>query len=416
MALTIFRGFGMAAIAAMCVSAAPALAQAPERGVPVAERPRPDLDPLGARMGGFLLFPSLGVSMQYNDNIFAEESNTVDDFITVISPQLLMRSDWNRHMLEFSGGADIARYIDNSREDYEHYNVGARGRVDVLRDTHLRAGVNYQALTEERGSPDDARGINPTEYSVLTPSIGAFHRFNRVSLDVDGRLARLDYENTRTSTGIIDNQGRDRKRYEAAFRAGYEIIPQYEAFLRVTLNRIRYDEAVDRLGFDRDSDGYEIVAGTRIDLTGILFGDVFAGYRSQNYDDPRLRTVSGLSFGGELTWNVTGLTTVKASLSRTVEETTLSGASGFLSTTVGGSIDHELLRNLLVGARLSYTLNDYEGIAREDAEYRAGVYGRYLMHRNLYLSLQYDYRERDSNVSGADFAKNVVMFRVDTQF
>src|SRR5690606_39515818 len=100
---------------------------------------------------------------------------------------------------------------------------------------------------------------------------------------------------------------------------------------------------------------------------------------------------------------------------RTVEETTQQGASGYFSSVYGASVDHELLRNLLVGAKLSYTINDYEGITREDDEYRAGVYGRYLMHRNLYVSLSYDYRERDSNVAGADFDKNIFMVRLETQ-
>jgi hypothetical protein len=38
------------------------------------------------------------------------------------------------------------------------------------------------------------------------------------------------------------------------------------------------------------------------------------------------------------------------------------------------------------------------------------------MQRNLYLSLNYNYTNRDSSVSGADYEKNVIMLRVETQF
>src|SRR3546814_9631557 len=97
-------------------------------------------------------------------------------------------------------------------------------------------------------------------------------------------------------------------------------MPQYEAFLRATLGSVRYDDGVDDVGVNRDSDGYEIVGGTRIDFTGLLFGDVFVGYRSQDYDDPTLKAVDGITYGGALTWNVTELTTIKGSVVRTVEE------------------------------------------------------------------------------------------------
>jgi len=106
---------------------------------------------------------------------------------------------------------------------------------------------------------------------------------------------------------------------------------------------------------------------------------------------------------------------VKGSIARTVEESTQSGASGYLSTAYAASVDHELLRNLLVGFRLGLTNNDYEGISREDDVYTAGAYARYLMQRNLYLSMNYNYTNRDSSVTGADYERNVIMLRVETQ-
>lgn len=383
----------------------------PIRGVTVTERARPDLDPLGIRAAGFFFYPKLGLSERYDDNIFSTDTGEKDDFITIVSPSFELRSNWRNHALNFFGTADIGRYAENGDEDYEDYTVGADGRVDIVRDSLVKAAISFSELHEDRGSPDDVAGDEPTEFSVLFPQLGVFHRFGRFNLNVDGTLHQFDFDDV----SPINNDDRDRNEWEAKVRLGYEIVPHYEAFIRASYNVRSYDDAVDDSGLDRDSDGFEVVAGTAIDFTGVTFGDVFVGFRSQDPDDPTLPTIDGVGFGGQIVWNVTGLTTVKGFVRRTVEETTLNGSSGFFATHVGASVDHELLRNLLVGADASFTNKDYDGIDRDDDDIRFGVHGKYLLNRHLYLSARYDYSRRDSDAAGEDFDKHVFMVRLETQ-
>src|SRR3546814_5981286 len=108
---------------------------------------------------------------------------------------------------------------------------------------------------------------------------------------------------------------------EVCLRGGYEIMPSYEAFLRVTYNQRDYDSNVDDAGFNRDSDGYEAVAGVALDLSGVTFGDVYAGYMSQDYDDPALQDVDGPVVGAGVTWNPTALTSARLDVSRSEEHT-----------------------------------------------------------------------------------------------
>ncbi len=390
----------------------------PIRGVTVTDRARPDLDPLGIRAAGFLLYPKLAVAEQYDDNIFSTDTDEEDDFITIANPSIQLRSNWRNHALNFVGTAEIGRYAENSDEDYEDYTIGADGRVDIVRDSFVKAAISFSELHEERGSPDDPGGDEPTEFSVLFPQVGVFHRFGRFNLNVDGTLRRFDFDDASVAGVPINNDDRDRNEWEATVRLGYEIVPRYEAFIRASYNVRDYDDAVDDNGFDRDSDGFAVVAGTAIEFTGVTFGNVFVGFHSQDRDDPALSTINGVKFGGQIIWNVTGLTTVKGFVRRTIEETTLAGAAGFFATRVGASVDHELLRNLLVGAEASFTNSAYEGIDRDDDDIGFGVYGKYLLNRHLYLSARYDFRDRES--TGADegrvFDKNVFMVSLATQF
>jgi len=282
--------------------------------------------------------------------------------------------------------------------------------------------VAYEARHENRSSPDDVGGKTPTEFSVLSAGIVGFHNFGRVNLSLEGTFDQFDFDDVATSLGTtINNDDRDRDEIEGAVRVGYEIIPDYEAFVRGTYNIRDYDSDLGDDGLDRDSDGFDVVGGVRIDFGGIIFGDFFAGYRSQDFDDPALDSVDGPTIGADITWNVTPLTTIVGSVSREIRETTTTDSAGNSSsarffTTVALSADHELLRNLLLGAHVSASQDDFEGIERTDEIYRAGINATYMMNRYFYISGGYSFRMRDSDVSTENFMENVFFLSLRTQY
>jgi hypothetical protein len=334
-----------------------------------------------------------------------------------LSPSFQLISNWKNHELAIKAGADIGGYWDNGDEDFEDYNAGISGIVDISKRAKFSAALDYQRLHEDRGSPDNPGAIaEPTEYSLIDGKLAFSQKFNRLTATIGGVFKQYDYDDVSlVGGGGINNDDRDRDEHEVYIRAGYEIVPSYEAFIKASYNGREYDASVDDAGFNRDSDGYLIVGGVRIDLSGKVAGDLFVGYRSQDYDDPALKTVNGISYGAALTWNATGLTTAKIDIKRSIEETTQIGASGYFATSFGLSIDHELLRNLLIGAKVNYAINDYEGISREDDHYGGHLYGKYMLHRNFYATLTYDYRQRDSSVSGDDYTKNLIMLKLEAQ-
>ena len=319
------------------------------RGETVTTRQRPEVIPLGMRVGTFLLFPKVSVTESYDDNIFRTESDEKSDFITVVTPAFDLRSDWNNHAFNLRGDASFGRYLRREKENFENFNVDADGRYDITRNIFIFGFLGYSQLSEDRGSPDDVGGVDPTEYDVRRASVRYFHRLNRVSFRLDAGAEKYDFDDVATGlTTRANNDDRDRLQTQVALRAAYEIVPEYEAFVRGTVNNRAYSTQVDDGGFSRDSQGYEMVAGVAVDLTGITFGDVFVGYREQWFDDDNLSTIEGITAGANITWNVTPLTTVHGGIVRRVEETTAAGTGGFFATRYSLSADHELLRNLLL--------------------------------------------------------------------
>ena len=105
--------------------------------------------------GGLFIYPRPGLQEFYNDNIFATDSDEEDDFITLITPGVDVRSDWTKHAFDLYAKAAIGRYADQTDEDFEDFSVGTNGRLDITQRAKLRAGVSYDRLHEGRGSPDD---------------------------------------------------------------------------------------------------------------------------------------------------------------------------------------------------------------------------------------------------------------------
>lgn len=382
------------------------------------DRARPEYDARGIRAGGFIFYPDLTESIIYDDNIYAEQDNTTSDFINVLSPQVQLRSDWNNHELNLGARADIGNYFSKHREDYEDMLFEGAGRVDFTRQTNLYGTFAHAKRHEDRASPDAVAGVEPTEFDTDQILAGASHTFNRVTVNGDAELRRFDFDDVQSSTGsFINNDDRDRRDVIGTATVSYEIQPEFSAFVRGLYNARQYDDSFDDNGLDRESQGYQIVAGTAIDFTGVLFGNVFIGYLSQDFQDPRLSTVSGLTGGFDLTWNPTRLTTINGLVDRSVEETTIIGASGVFATRFSASVDHELFRNLLLNAAGGVTLMSYGGVDRDDTIYRFQASAKYLFNRNLYVTLGYEFSKRNSTGTRAseDFTVNTLLLRLESQ-
>ena len=324
-----------------------------------------------------------------------------------------MRSDWNNHALNFSADVEIGRFSERSREDYEDYSVGFDSRVDIRRSTNLTAGAAFGRRHEARSSPDDVGGLEPTKFDETSAIVRASHRFNRISIGIEGSGRRLEFDNARTAAGaVIDNSDRDRSQYVASVRGALEINPTSEAQVVASFNQSDYDASVDNSGFNRQSDGYAIQGGLVIDVTGTLFVDFLVGAFEQSFDDARFADLDGSTFQLGLDWNVTSLTTVTATISRSVEETTVGGASAVLRTTGSLGIGHELLRNLIISADVSNFVDDFRGITREDRTVDFSAGAQYLFHPRIVAEFGVNVTSRDSDVLLRDFDRNRYFVRL----
>jgi len=395
----------------MLVVLLPAASSAQDLKLPygVTDRVAPESDALGTKFGGFTAYPALGISAAYDDNILAQENNAEDDARFIIDPSLAYESNWSRNKLSLGAFVSQALYADYTAQDRTNWGVGGSGQLDVRESTNITALLGYQALTEQRGgidSPDPNEAVNvpPINYDQLQAALAINHRVDQLSLSAGGQFQQLEYEDSQTY--------RDRDVWQGTAQAGFEFSPGYSAFARGVYN----DRSFANLslnGLTQDSQGYNVAVGISSELTNLISGEAYIGYLDQDYE--QFEDVDGVSFGVDLEWEATRMTTVRLTGSRQVVDATMPGVGGIFYAIGGIGVDHELTPEILLNADFSYYNGDYVGSTREDQGYRASAGVDYRLNRTVHLSLLYNFDDRDSNAAGQSFTRNQVTFGVRLQ-
>jgi len=370
----------------------------------------------GIALGSFILYPEAQLTGYYDDNIFATKTSRVDDYVTVFGPHVFLVSNWEQHRLEFEAHTDIVRFAENERENTEDFWFAGEGRYDISKATNLFGGLLFGRFHEDRESPEDVNGLEPTVYSEARAFAGASHTVGDFTGRFGATWERSRFDDTPTSTFTINNSDRDREHITVGGRLTYRIDDTYRAYGDATGDLRNYRTTVDDNGFDRDSDGFKAVVGAQFIRRGVADGGAYVGFMRQSYDDAALERISAAAFGANVRWRFLPSTVVSAWADRTIEDTTLFGSPGYIYTSTGLTLEHDVTSRLRAVARASYALSDFSGVARSDDEYDTSAGLRFDVTGNVYLAGDYRYQKRISSISVTDYKRHQVFLRLGANF
>jgi hypothetical protein len=251
-------------------------------------------------------------------------------------------------------------------------------------------------------------GGEQTEYDRWTGRLGYAHQFARMNLRVDAEGNRYNYLDAQ-------DDDRDRGSLDLGMRVAYALSPRLTPFVQIGYSLDNFDDAVDDTGIDRDQNQYSAAVGGRILITELLLAEVSGGLSYTQYDDPSLDSVVGPAATGELTWNLTELTSIIALASVRQLPTTEANASGRFRTGFEGRVEHELLDNLLVFGRAGYRNDNFTDSDRTDNRFLAGLGGEFLLNGYVSFTAEYAFEHRESNTVD-DFTRNVVLIGARLQY
>lgn len=370
----------------------------------------------GVRLGSFILFPEAEVTEFYDSNVYATKENRSSDYVTVLAPHIFVVSDWDKHSLNFQAHVDSAHYASHEKENSNDFWLSTEGQYDISSDTNLFGGALYGRFHEERSSPDEVFGTDPTIYKETRAFGGASHLIGPVRLRAGVTWGRLNFDNTESSSGTYNNNDRDRDHITSGLSATYRLNDVVSPYIEGIYDQRLYDSPVDDNGINRDSRGERFRVGSNFHITGKLDGRAYIGVMRQDYRDPALNDVSKIDFGGDMRWRIVPSTLLSTWAVRSIEETTLSAASSYLYTEIGGRAEYNLTQNWLVVVRGSAGKSAFEGGGREDVDYDTGVGLRYLFSPRFFMAADYRYQVRDSNDDSVDYFRHQIYLRAGFKY
>ena len=362
-------------------------------GVTVASRARPDLDPLGTRVGGFLLHPQLVEGLGYDNNVFGGTAR-LGSWILGTHPSLLVNSDWSRDRLGGYLGVDDLRYLDQPQQSRTDWTASVGGTLAVDRD-QLSLAVAHLALHQDRTQLDALPTDTPVAYQVNDLRAGYTVELNRISIEPALALSTFRYDNT-TILGVPTPQAyRNRDVLQASVTARYEMAPQRN--LLVVIRALGEDYVAPQPGQPtRNSTGYQVLTGFADDSDAVWRYRVLFGWEVRDFAAPQFGSHQAPLAEGELIWSPSGLTTVAATLTQSIEDAAQEGVAGYSYTSARLTIDHEYRRDVLL--RLSAGLQHADflqgGGQANGFNFGAGV--SWLLNRHMRVTADYDFTDQRS--------------------
>ena len=374
-----------------------------DRNVSVLEQPRPDYDALGIRLGAFLAYPSLDLSVAASDNVYLAPSNKTSDGFAIVQPAIIATSDWSRHQVRLSASGAFRRYFDQVPLNRNEYDVRSLGRLHIGDYSSATVEGQISRLREEP-FPSQLHATLDTLSSYQRTYVTARAERQAGRFRLIGAVDRTGYtfspihftDDTRQSQ--VD---RNRDITSVAGQVEYARSPGAVFFAQATFSRSDYRRNLLLSGGpNRDSDSERIIGGLNLDLPGLIRGTVGLGYSRRDFSSAMYRTVSGFSAQVELTYFVSRLTNLRLAAHRVIDDSAFADNSAFFDTQVGLGVDHELRRNIIVGANANYGWQNYFDSPLGYKVYRIDANAQYLLSRRLRLRLEGGYGRRDRTGSG----------------
>jgi hypothetical protein len=353
----------------------------------------------GETLGSFIVNTTMELETVHDSNVYRKNTNETSDTLMRFNPGLRVGSDWANHALNFSLSGSFGRYLDLSSEDYNDFNAGVDGKVDIDEGEAATLGLSWGRGHEARGSIDDQSSAKPTVSQNFNFNAG----YNRDVGEIFSRTTLTASFADFFDNGTTNHDDRDVWTYTLRQRFGHDVDEGSQIFIEGAANLRDYVLSYDDNGKKLGSHGYEGLVGIVWDVSGVTFVEFGAGYLFQDPNDKNYKSQKGPAFRGRFLWNPTGVLTVSGSAAREVRETSQANSSGVLASIFGLRLDWEARYNLILSLDGGLTTEEVGGTNRSDDTSRMAFRWRWLIGQNWSLRGAAEYEEKTSTTANSGF-------------
>ena len=366
-------------------------------GVTVLSRARPDYDPPGIRVDDILIHPSLEEGIGYDSNVLGGPG-AAGSWTLGTHPAVGVASDWSRDAIGGVLSLDDTRYLDAPRQGRADGTAAFGGTLAVGRD-ELTLAAAHLVLHEDRSILDALRSDTPVAFTLDDWRLAYTVALNRLALTPNVELSRYRYAGT-TIMGVPASQGyRDRDVLAGGLTARYEVMPLLNGLL--VLRGVGTGYVAPQAGQpSRNSTGALVLLGLSNDGDAVWRYRLLLGWEQRQFAASAYRAHDAPVAEGQLIWSPSGLLTLTATLTRSIEDAAQEGVAGYTYTAAKLTIEHEYCRDILLQASAGMQQADFlQGGGRQTA-LLAGVGITWLVNRQLRVSATYDFNQQEGGGAG----------------
>jgi hypothetical protein len=351
-------------------------------GVTVLSRLRPDSQPEGIRSGAFVVHPAWEQSLGYDSNVLGGPVPR-GSWVLGSRPSLLIGSGWSHDALGAYVAADDRREPGAPAQDRTDWSASLGGGLDIGRDRlTLAAGYlsRHQDRTELDALPTDA----PVPYRVTDARASYAWSAGRWTATPSVEIASWQFGTASILGAPASQSYRDRIVRQAGVTLGYELAPQRDLVL---VTRAISQHYAHQPGLD--STGYQMLAGFDYDGNALWRYRLLLGGEQREFVGPT-RAHGAAIAEAEIAWMPTGMTTIAATLSRSIEDAAQEGVAGFTLTRARLTLDHEYGRDILLHASAGLQRADILEGGAVQTGWTLGAGATWLLSKRVHVAATYD--------------------------
>ncbi|WP_373974923.1 outer membrane beta-barrel protein [Chitinibacter sp. SCUT-21] len=357
-------------------------------------------NPAPIEAGPFYVYPMLGVSFGYDDNITRAADNEISSAGTLIAPSIVadLANNGDRYVVGYNGR--FVRYFDSksNNTDSNELQFQAQNNYSARLSSVVFANV-IQA--EDQVGSTDSRSKSPDEYRqyMIRGLIGYGAQDATGRIEADATFINKDYLNNRQTTA-----SQDQETLALSGRFFYRIAPKTRLLLEARYQDINYDVRPEQ----QNSDEYRLYAGANWDADAYFLGTVKLGMQSKDFDDPTKKDFRGFSYEAMLRFMPRTYSSLDLTATRTTSEST--GLGDYLLEDIFSLTWNHAWSNFISSrATASYTMSDYVGSIRNDDTLNMALGLDYKVTRWLKTGAEIRFENRDSNIRTENYDRAIYM-------
>lgn len=334
-------------------------------------------------------------ALRYDTNITLDESDEIEDLMYIISPGVELNYGRGNSNIKTIFGAHFTFYSDESKFDSTNGFFNTEANYSGAR-LSLNSLFNFQE-NEYNSNDANVKGdlVRSRTYNFHVK--GSYDLTEKIDLDSGFIFKREDYRN-------FKDEFNDRNEYSVPFALYYAYSSKLDLSLDYRFRRTSVSGDNNRIdnffGF-----------GLRGEFAPKLEGKFKAGY--QHRDISGDSNEQQLSLDTELLWALSPLTELALALNRDFN----TSGTGESAEVTGGALrlKHTFSPFVWTEGTVAYKNYNYQG-NREDDNFSTGIAIFYLPVNYLQLSLDYQYLDNDSNLSGSSYRAHVISLVANVRY